>query len=121
MGAFRVFVEIADPNGERWQRVEALVDTGSTYTWVPSELLRGLGVAPRERREFETAGGAIIEREIGETRVRVEGRECGTIVVFGGEGSGSALGAVTLESCGLGVDPVRARLVPVRALAWGFR
>ena len=30
MGTFRVAIEIGDAAGERWETVEALVDTGAT-------------------------------------------------------------------------------------------
>ena len=42
-------------------------------------------------------------------------------VVFAEEGSEPLLGAVTLEMFLLGVDPVRQRLVPVRALLMANR
>ena len=33
MGHFRVAVQIGNRAGERFEPVEALVDTGATYTW----------------------------------------------------------------------------------------
>ena len=82
---------------------------------LPSTLLRQLRVDPTERIEFELANGTIVEREIGETLVRLNGRAVRTIVVFGDEGR-ALLGAYTLEGLRLGVDPMRMRLVPVRGL-----
>ena len=35
MGTFSVEIEIGDAAGERWETVEALVDTGASYTWLP--------------------------------------------------------------------------------------
>ena len=117
MGTFRASIEIGDARGERYEALEALVDTGSTYTWVPRDLLRQMGVEPVGRREFETADGRIIERDVAETRVRYDGRSLTTIVVFGEEGSQPLLGAYTLEGFGLAPDPLSRRLVPVRRLA----
>jgi clan AA aspartic protease len=117
MGTFSVSIEVGDPPAQRWTPMQALVDSGSTYTWVPSDALQALGVVPQGRREFETAGDEVIEREIGETRVRLNGEVLTTIVVFAGGGSAPLLGAVTLEQFSLAVDPVHRRLVPVRALA----
>jgi len=59
MGTFRVEIEIGDAAGERWERVEALVDTGATYTTVPAELLRRLGVTPHARDTFVLASTAL--------------------------------------------------------------
>ena len=43
MGAFRTTVEIADPQGQQFEPVEMLVDTGATFTKAPRELLERLG------------------------------------------------------------------------------
>ena len=116
MGTFHHQVEVSGMDGQRFETLEALVDTGSTYTVIPASLLRGLGIAPQERIEFELADGRIIERDIGEARIRVDGRNATTLVVFGDEGVSSLLGAYTLEGVRLAVDPVNQRLIPTRAL-----
>lgn len=116
MGTFSHPVEVSGMGGQRFETLEALVDTGSTYTVIPASLLRGLGIASQERIEFELADGRIIERDIGEARIRVDGRSATTLVVFGDEGVTPLLGAYTLEGVRLAVDPVGMRLVPTRAL-----
>ena len=116
MGAFSHTVEVSDMDGQRFESLEALVDTGSSYTVIPGSLLRGLGIAPQERIEFELADGRIIERDIGDARIRVGGRSAATLVVFGDEGVSSSLGAYTLEGVRLAFDPVNKRLIPARAL-----
>ena len=116
MGTFSHPVEVSDMDGQRFETLEALVDTGSSYTVIPASLLQGLGIAPQERIEFELADGRIIERDIGEARIRVDGRSTITLVVFGDEGVSPQLGAYTLEGVRLAVDPVGKRLVPTRAL-----
>ena len=120
MGTFRAALEVGDSQGQRYEAVEAVVDTGSTYTWVPRDTLASLGVVPQFRREFETADGRVIERELGRTWVRIDGRSEITLVVFGDEGSIPLLGAYTLEGFGLAADPLGRRLVPVRGLALGL-
>ena len=37
---FHAPIEIGDPRGERYEEVEALIDTGATYTVVPASRLR---------------------------------------------------------------------------------
>src|SRR5713101_5977165 len=64
MGTFRVAVEIGDAAGERWESVEALVDTGATYTSVPAPLLERLGVTPQARATFVLADGRRVARDI---------------------------------------------------------
>lgn len=116
MGTFNQALEIGNLDGQSYRTVDALVDTGSTYTVAPASLLRDLGITPQERIEFELANGGIIERGIGEARVRVNGRSAITLVVFGDEEDSALLGAYTLEGVRLAVDPVRRCLVPTRAL-----
>jgi len=109
---------VGDPSGQRWETIEALVDTGSSYSWIPRDVLGRLGVQPRFRREFETADGRVVERELGEARAEYGGGgDVGTLVVFSDPGSLPLLGAYTLEGLGLGVDPLNERLIPVRGLA----
>jgi len=116
MGTFRVAIEIGDPRGERYEQVEALVDTGATYTTAPASILQRLGVTPHDRVTFIMADGRRIERQVGRTRVRVDGKAEVTLVVFGDEGVEALLGAYTLEGVRLGVDPANQRLVPTPEL-----
>ena len=117
MDTFQATVEIGDPDGNPYETVEAVVDSGSTYTWVPKDVLARLGIESEFQQEFETADGRVIEWDVAETRVRLDGQPRTTLVVFGDEGSKPLLGAYTLEGFGLAVDPLGRRLVPVRGLA----
>ena len=44
---------------------EALVDTGSEFTWAPRRVVESLGIAPQRRQQFMVADGRLIERDIG--------------------------------------------------------
>ena len=113
MGTFQVNVKIGDPVGERWEKVSAMVDTAAAYTWIPASILAQLGVEPAFRLPFVFADGRVIEKDVTETRVRLDGQVRTTIAVFGDEGTLALLGAYTLEGLGLSVDPVNRRLVPI--------
>jgi predicted aspartyl protease len=113
VGTFRVRIEVGSPERERFEPVDARVDTGATYTVLPRSLLRDLGIAPHRRAQFVLADRRRVERGLGRAWVRVEGREEYSLVVFGDD---ALLGAVTLEEVGLAPDPVSRRLVPVPAL-----
>ena len=116
MGTFRASIEVGDPTGVRYEAVGALVDTGATYTALPATLLRSLGVVPHARATFVLADGRQVEREIGRTWIRVDGRVELTLVVFGAPGSQALLGAYALEGLRLAADPVGRRLTPVPGL-----
>ncbi|MFQ6019703.1 MAG: hypothetical protein ACE5KW_02995 [Dehalococcoidia bacterium] len=116
MGTFRVRIEVGDPQGQQFEVIEALADTGATNSAVPAPLLRQLGVQPHRKAFFELYDGRTIELEIGRTWIRLNGERELTQVVFGAEGSEPVLGAITLEEFGLVVDPVKRQLVPTNRL-----
>ena len=115
MGIFSVLIEVADPEGHRYETVEAMVDSGATYTVMPASMLERLGVEPHGTRKFVLADGSHIRRGFGRTWMRLDGREDISPVVFWDEGAQPLLGAVTLEIFSLGIDPVNRRLIPVDA------
>ena len=115
MGTFSVTLGVADPQGRRYEEVEAMVDSGATYTVLSASILEGLGVTPHESRTFVMADGTRVERGFGQTWMRIDGRKSVSPVVFWSEDTLPLLGAVTLEIFGLGVDPVNGRLLPVDA------
>lgn len=114
MGSFAYRLILLSADGSRQEAVEALVDTGSTYTLVPSPILARLGARPQWAGRFQLADGREEEYSMGEVRVRLDGEERTTVCIFGTTGSTPLLGAVTLESFGLMADPVNQRLVPAR-------
>jgi predicted aspartyl protease len=116
MTTFHVTVEIGTLRGSRWEPVDVLVDTGSTFSTIPRPLLARVGIQPVRRIPFDLADGSVVESDVGEARVRFDGSQAMTIVVFGEAGEPALLGAHTLEALLLGVDPVNRRLVPVHAL-----
>ena len=115
MGIFSVSIEVAGPEGRRYESVEAMVDSGATYSVLPASILKRLGVEPHSTRRFVLADGSFIRRGFGRTWMRLDGREEISPVVFRDEGAQPLLGAVTLEIFSLGIDPVNRKLIPVDA------
>ena len=67
MGTFSVTLGVADPQGRRYEEVEAMVDSGAAYTVIPASILKRLGVTPHESRIFVLADGSRVERGFGRT------------------------------------------------------
>ena len=89
-----------------------IVDTGSEFTWIPSETLSAVGVDVRKRDvEFVMANGEIIARDIGYAILRVHDFETVDEIVFAQRGDLNLLGAHTLEGFGAVVDAREKRLV----------
>lgn len=116
MGTFSVPVQVGESAAQRFIEIEALVDTGASDTLLPSNVLAELDIEPIDRFTYSLADDRVVEYDVGEVRVRLEGRERTVQVVFGPEGAEPLLGATTLEIFHLGVDPVEQRLIPVRGL-----
>lgn len=119
MGTFSVPVRIQGPSGEI-RTLDALVDTGATYTLLPGHVLEQLGVQPIDHVMFQLADERTVEYPIGEVRIQVDGRQRTAVVIFGPREATPLLGATTLELCNLAVDPVGKRLVPVPGLLKQF-
>ena len=119
MGTFSYPIEVISTDGARSETVSALVDTGSTFTCLPANLLREFGVVPYRRIQSELADGSVVEDEVGLVHVRVDGIETPTLAIFAAEGAPTLLGAYTLVGALLVVDPVRQRLAPTHALRYG--
>ena len=116
MGHFTVPVEILSDDGSRSHSVDAMVDTGATYTCLPDRLLRDLGVVPSRRVRSELADGSVIEDDAGIVKIRVQDDEIVTYVVFAREHEPALLGAIALETALLAIDLAGKRLVPARNL-----
>ncbi len=118
LGTFSVPARISKIGSpDRYRDVSLQADTGATFTAVPSSLLRELDAKVERPLRFRLADGSLVERGAGHVRIDLgEGHSLPfTPVVFGDEGV-FLLGAVTLETMLLAVDPVRRRLVAVEGL-----
>ena len=115
MGTVMVTIGVGDPHGQRFEELELEVDTGSTFTVVPREMLERLGVPVLRTVQSKFADGSSAPSDIGATVIRLEGQEFPTQVIFAEEGESSLLGVVTLEEALLAVDPVAGRLIPTTA------
>ncbi len=94
--------------------IEFLIDTGAIYSAMPTNVLEMLGVARLGRHEFTLADGTHQAYDVGEAFFELDTRGGTSRVVFAPDGVTPLLGAVTLESLGLMVNPVTRELMPMR-------
>ena len=116
MGTVKVTIGVGDPQGRQFEDVEVVVDTGSTYTAVPREMLQRLGVPVKRSLPSETADGRLVPVDVGRTAIRLEGLEFSTPVIFAEEGEPSLLGMVSLQEAALAVAPLAGRLIPANLM-----
>jgi predicted aspartyl protease len=94
MGIFSVSLEVQSMDSGKFVEVEAMVDTGASYTVLGEDLLERLGIRPTERQQFQLGDDSFVEYDMGEARLRLDGSERTTPVVFGPAGVSPLLGAV---------------------------
>jgi len=65
LGTFTVSIQVGDLAGQRFVDIEALVDTGSTYTVLPKDMLDQLGIEQEGQRSFELGDDRVVQYPIG--------------------------------------------------------
>jgi predicted aspartyl protease len=119
MGLTSVVVRISNP-ADRARGIEAemLVDSGAIFSVVPADELEALGIAPEKVERFSLADGTSVTRPVGIARFEVLGQSGGAPVIFGEPGDAWLLGALSLESLGLLLDPFKRELRPMRLVLY---
>lgn len=90
--------------------MQFMVDSGAVYSVIPKEVMAKLGIRPHSKKVFTLANGETIERAIGDATFEYGSDKGASPVIFGEAGDSSLLGAVTLESLGLILDPIRREI-----------
>ena len=100
--------------GRRPRRVRFLVDSGAVYSVLRQPDWRALGLKPARELEFVLADGTALTRGVSECIFEIEGRRATSPVVLGETEDEALLGAVTLETLGLLLNPLSRTLQPMR-------
>lgn len=116
MGTFQVEVEIGDLQGEQWERLSATVGTRATFALVPRATLERLGVEADRRIPLRHTDGRLIEKNAGQTWLRIGDKSRIGIVIFGEGDDPVLVGMNTLQGMLLEPNFEDAALVPVVGL-----
>ena len=95
-------------------RVRFLVDSGAVYSVLRRKEWQTLRLKPERELEFVLADGTTLERGVSECTFELEGRRATSPVVLGETEDEALLGAVTLETLGLMLNPLNRTLQPMR-------
>ena len=101
---------------EKFAEVNFLVDSGAIYSLVPGKILDQLDIEPYREMSFSLADGSTLKRRVCSAYFEFEGEGGPAPVVYGEEGDEPLLGATTLESLGLVLNPFTRTLHPMRML-----
>jgi predicted aspartyl protease len=120
MGLTVLEVEVGNPaTPETTEKVEFLIDSGAVYSVVPSPILERLKIKPLAKETFRLWDGSKLNRKKGGALFKHGDRVGVADVIFGEEGDSTLLGALTLESLGLALDPLKRVLKPLPMILGG--
>jgi clan AA aspartic protease len=115
MGITRIEGIVSGPSGKE-RSVEFLIDSGATYSVLPDDVWRELGLKSKREIRLSLADGTPIQRPVSECHIAIAGEEGHSPVILGEPGDAALLGVVTLENLGLVFHPLKRELQPMRML-----
>jgi predicted aspartyl protease len=98
----------------RARRVRFLVDSGAVYSVLRRKEWKAIGLKPERELDFVLADGTTLTRGVSECLFELEGQRATSPVVLGETEDEALLGAVTLETLGLMLNPLTRKLQPMR-------
>lgn len=94
--------------------VDFLVDSGAVFSVLPRQVWHALGLRPKDEMTFSLADGTSIVRKLSEARFVYRQRDRVSPVILGEGKDEPLLGAVTLETLGLVLNPLSREVLPMR-------
>jgi len=101
---------------EKVTELNFMIQSGAVNRLVPGKILDQLDIEPYKEMTFSLADGSTIKRKVCSAYFEFEGEGGPAPVVYGEEGDEPLLGATTLESLGLMLNPFKRTLHPMRML-----
>lgn len=112
VGTFSVDFTIWSRDRTQSRALNSVVDTGASYTLVPTPILEELGIEREYSETFSLADGSRREFSVGRLDMDLEGMTRNVYVVFGLDSQKILLGAMALETFALAADAKYRRLIP---------
>lgn len=97
--------------------LEALVDTGSTFSKIPESVINKLGLQAEDEAEVELGDGRVIKRKLVQASMEIEGVRRPVPITMGEEEK-PLIGCTTLEILRFKVNPVTGKLEKTRAIEY---
>lgn len=116
MGDTYARLKIHGPKGVR--EVEALVDTGATYTKIPRELAESVGLSLEYKTEVELADQRLVRRKLGLAQVEIAGVRRPVLLSVSEDDEHPLVGYTTLELLEFKVNPLTRSLERARPIEY---
>jgi clan AA aspartic protease len=118
MGETRTQFKVCGANGEPVD-LEAVVDTGATFSKIPSSIAARLGLEAKYETEVELGDGRVIKRKLALLQVEIEQVRRPVLVAIG-EAEKPLIGYTTLELLGFKVNRITGKLERAMPTEYSF-
>jgi predicted aspartyl protease len=113
MSTLTAKVKVWNPaHPERFEDLEAMVDSGAAFSWISRTRLERLGLSPMRRMPFRTIEGRVLDRDLAAVYIASDEYSAPDVVVMAEAGEMEVLGAHSLEGLGVAADPIQKRFMP---------
>lgn len=112
MGAVITKIVFYGPSGSK--ELNLLVDTGATFTKIPSSIAQEIGIECKYETEVELSDGTLKRRKLGTVEVELEEVKAEVPVTVTEDEERTFIGYTTLEILGFKVNPVTRKLERAR-------
>ena len=116
MGQTIVTMRIHGPRGTA--DVEALADTGATFSKVPRSTIDAVGIEPQYESDIRLGDGRTVTRSLRLAEVEVQGVRRPVLVAIGANGEQPLISCTTLEPLDFKVSSVTHSLEPTPAIEY---
>lgn len=116
MGETRAKVRVYGSTG--WKEMEALVDTGATFTKIQSSVAVEIGIMPKYDTTLEMADKRLVQRKLGLAEIEFDGIRRPVLVAISPDIEEPLLGYTTLENLELKVNPMTRKLERAKAIEY---
>lgn len=117
MGITYAKLKIKNPKDERrFFEEDFLVDSGAQYTVLPEKYWQQIKLKSQRTQEFMLADGKKVARKIGTAMIEFKNKKGSSPVILGKKNDVLLLGAITLESLGLSINPFQRKIYETKPL-----
>ena len=117
MGETRTSFKVYGLHGQA-ATLEALVDTGATFTKIPPNTASKLGLEVKYETEVELGDGRRVKRGLALAEVEIQDVKRPLLIAVAGEGEKAIIGYTTLEVLGFKVNPITGSLEKTVAIEY---
>jgi predicted aspartyl protease len=96
--------------------LDALVDTGATFTKIPRSEAERVGIETKYDAEVELSDGRLVPRKLGLAEIQIADVRRPVLVAVGTDGEKPVVGYTTVENLGFKVNPITRRLERARPI-----